>query len=866
MRRRYLSPVESAAPSGIVTLLFTDIEGSTRIARELGEEWGDTLALHHEILERAIRNHRGWIDGTEGDAFFATFDDPREAVAASVEAQRELRAARWPRTAVRVRMGMHTGSVRRIETGYVGLSIHRAARVAAAAQGGQVLLTSATRHLLDEGDVVEDLGEHRLKDFPEPERLFHLVIDERGADAFPPPKTLAVRPTNIPVLETPLVGRREELSALRERLTDGYRVVTLTGQGGAGKTRLALAAAEDLLDSFPGGAWFVPLADYDDAKWLLPAIAEKLELADDGEHPLLTVLADHFAERRSLLVLDNVEQLRGAANVVSALVAAAPKLRMLVTSQGPLRISTEYVLPLAPLSRNDGTALFIERARMRGRVIDSETSAGAIAAICDRLDGLPLAIELAAARTAALSPEELSDRLDRALPLLTTRDRDRPDRHRSLRAAIEWSYELLDAEDRELFARLSLFATPFTLADAEAVCGLDCLDGVEELLDHSFLRRIDFDDAAATFTIAQTLRQFGREQLSEHEWLQDAQEAHGRCIADLAERAHKEQLSEPVLGTNRIVSRLDDGLAALEWAREHDPPLHLRLAGTVGGELIDRGAGSWVETDLQLALDRAPERGAATAQALVTAAWLNIRRGESEEARRRLTQAKKLWLQEDEPAEVLHTLNLIAWAALADDSSAARAACVEALDLARTLGDEGAMDEAIIWMAQVDVADGRVDQVEPLVEQALTRVAEPSRRAALRHFWADCALLREDGVETVARYADAIQSLLAMEMFSNAAVELEGLAMGLALASRSAEALEVDQLAQAIRDRYDLHQQIEFWEKLRKRHLGDARRWATPAAPALPAHPSDADLADAMQRALALADTIIPKQRLPPGT
>jgi class 3 adenylate cyclase len=391
--------VSIARGGGTATLLFTDIEGSTLLARRLGDGWAETVARHHAILRNAIETNQGFVDGIEGDAFFAIFDSARAGVAAAIDAQRALQSEPWPGPPVKVRMGLHTGEIRRVATGFVGLDIHRAARVAAGAHGGQVLLTQTTLNLLGDEHRTEDLGLHRLKDFPEPERLFHLVIDGRLSDQFPQPKTLPVRPTNVPVIETPLVGRDAELHELHERLADGTRLLTLTGPGGSGKTRLAIAAAEDLLDVFPGGTWLVPLSDVEDASRILAVVADKLRIPESGERSVLETLGERLRAQATMLVLDNLEHLRDASGIIHELMAAGPSLKVLATSQAPLRLSSEYVLPLQPLSTEDGYELFVEIAAQRRRDLDLKRSSAAIGTICEHLDGLPLAIELAAART-----------------------------------------------------------------------------------------------------------------------------------------------------------------------------------------------------------------------------------------------------------------------------------------------------------------------------------------------------------------------------------------------------------------------------------------------------------------------------------
>ena len=386
-------------PVGTITLLFTDIEGSTRLARATGAVWQDVLAVHHEAVARAIERHGGYVEAIQGDGFFAAFADARGAVDAALDAQRALGATAWPGgiEALRVRMGVHTGYVERTELGYVGLEVHRAARVGAVAHGGQILATAATCALLHDETEVEDLGEHRLKDFPRPQRLFHVVRDRAHAAEFGPLHTAEARPTNLPEDLTALVGRDPELDHLQALLTDGARFVTLVGAGGAGKTRLALAVARRLLDDLPGGAFVVALAPVSDPAGVLPAVARALELGDDAG-ALGPRLAARLGQRRSLLVLDNFEQILPAGPTVAELLECAPDLRVLVTSQAPLHVRGETVVTLDALSPEAATALFMERARPAAPGWSATgAEAAAIADVCERVGRLPLAVELAAA-------------------------------------------------------------------------------------------------------------------------------------------------------------------------------------------------------------------------------------------------------------------------------------------------------------------------------------------------------------------------------------------------------------------------------------------------------------------------------------
>lgn len=447
-------------PTGTVTFLFTDIEGSTRLLREHGDGYVDLLAEHRRDLRTIFLTHDGVEVDTQGDAFFVAFGRADDAVGAAADIQR----IGGP---VRVRVGIHTGTPSVTTEGYVGIDVHRAARICAAAHGGQVVVSEATRDALGR-DPGRDLGLHRLKDLGAPERLYQL-----GAETFPPLRSLNA--TNLPAQTGALVGRGDELREIAG-LIDEARVVTLTGAGGSGKTRLALEAAAERVDEFRGGVFWVPLAAVNDTALIESTIAQAIG-AQGG-------LAAHIDEKRMLLLLDNLEQLLpGAAAPLAALVAACPNLRLLVTSRAPLRIDGEREYPVLPLEAADAVELFRERA------FSAEPEA-AVREICRRLDGLPLAIELAAARTRLLPPDQLLARLERALPVLTGGRRDAPERQRTLRATIAWSYDLLSADERRLFDRLGVFAGGFTLEAAESVCDAD-IETVESLLEQNLLRRSD---------------------------------------------------------------------------------------------------------------------------------------------------------------------------------------------------------------------------------------------------------------------------------------------------------------------------------------------------------------------------------------
>ena len=500
-------------PAGTVTMLFSDIEGSTVLLGRLGDRYGDTLAAQRAIMRAAISASGGHEIGTEGDSFFVVFASAADAVACCLAAQRALAAHPWPGgVAVRVRMGLHSGEPVRHQDGYVGMDVHRAARIAAAAHGGQVVLSDATRLLvaarLPTEVSVRDLGLHRLKDLPVPERVYQLAAAGLAED-FPPLKSLGAA-TSLPVPPTALVGREEDIERLRAILAGpGSRLVTLTGAGGIGKTRLAVQAAAGLADEFPDGLWWVGLAPVSGAEQVLAAIAQVLGVREEEGAGLERALLARFEGRRMLVVLDNAEHLLpGLADVVIRLLAASDRLVVLATSRERFQLSAEHVVPVPPLPADDAVALLRERAAAAGVPVDQSPVLGRL---CERLDRLPLALELAAARLRLFSPAQLLDRIDSRLDLFTG-PRDAEPRHRTLRATIEWSHDLLAVPERALFRRLAVFAVDCTLDAAESVCQPEpgALDG---LLDKCLVVRGD-EAPEPRFGMLESIRDFAAERLA----------------------------------------------------------------------------------------------------------------------------------------------------------------------------------------------------------------------------------------------------------------------------------------------------------------------------------------------------------------
>jgi predicted ATPase/class 3 adenylate cyclase len=529
-------PRSQPLPEGTVTFLFTDIEGSTRLLQALGDAYRQLLTLHADLMREAIEQHGGVEVSTEGDSFFAAFTSAKDGLGAAIAAQRTLAAAAWPSGAtVKVRMGLHTGQGALRADGYVGLDVHRAARISDAAHGGQILVSAATRGLLDsthlDGADLLDLGAHQLRDIPSPEHLYRVRVPglpENGA----PPRTR--RLGNLPVPPTSFVGRAREREEIRAHVA-ASRLVTLVGPGGTGKTRLAIQVATELAGDYPDGAFFVPLDPVSDPTLLVPAISQALGLADSGPADPRERLVAYLAERELLLVLDNFEQIRPAAATVGDLVDAAEGLRILVTSRAALDLYGEQLFPVPPLSAPDSAqlppverlgefesiTLFTERARavQPGFALTS-SNAVAVADICARLDGLPLAIELAAARVRLLPPEAILTRLSTRLDLLESSAVNLPTRQRSLRGAMAWSYDLLDERDQQLLERLSVFAGGCDIDAAASVCnpegelGADVLDGVGRLIDNSLLRQREVN-GEARFLLLQTIREFAADRLEE---------------------------------------------------------------------------------------------------------------------------------------------------------------------------------------------------------------------------------------------------------------------------------------------------------------------------------------------------------------
>jgi predicted ATPase/class 3 adenylate cyclase len=707
-------------PTGTVTFLFSDIEGSTRLLQLTGERWPALLERHRVLLREAFTAHDGVEVGTEGDSFFVAFPTAANAVRAAVAAQRALADEPWGiDEPLRVRMGLHTGLADVRDGTYVGIDVHRAARIGAVAYGGQVLLSDAVRALvtqdLDPRVTLRDLGEHHLKDLDAPERLYQLAI-EGLPDRFPPLASGIAVLNNLPRRLTTFLGREREIAEVQAAL-EGARLLTLTGPGGTGKTRLSLEVAGRSLDRYPGGVFFVELSPVAEAELIATAIAQALGLPDAGGRSASDRIIDHLADRRVLLVLDNFEQVTEGAPVVAELLTRVPNLSVLATTRAPLHVSGEQEYPVPPLSLPDlahlpgseglsqyeAVRLFIERARaVKPDFAVTNDNAPAVAEICVRLDGLPLAIELAAARIRILSPQAMLGRLEHRLSLLSSGLRDLPARQQTLRGAIAWSHDMLDETDRALFACLSVFAGSAGLAEIERVCGGeiggDPLDALGSLVDKSLVRQVEGLGGEARFAMLETIREFAIEQATERGRLEELRDRHAALFSELAESAAHELMgASKAEWLNRLDEEHDNLRAAQQWFVESgraEAALHTAFVLWRFWQMRGHLAEGVDRVRAALAMPHAADHPAALADAYSAIAGLTYWQGSSEESRSWYEREIALRRQLGDRAglaEALYGISFtwsISGLASIRNANAARGYIEEAVNVFREIGDE----------------------------------------------------------------------------------------------------------------------------------------------------------------------------------
>jgi predicted ATPase/class 3 adenylate cyclase len=762
--------VRDDLPTGTVTFLFTDVEGSTTLLHELGAEtYADALAEHRHIVRQACSAEDGVEVDTQGDAFFFAFPTASGAVAAAQAITDALADG-----AIQLRIGLHTGTPLVTDEGYVGDDVHFAARVGASAHGGQVVLSRATLALVD-GTSFTDLGEHRLKDIDEAVPIYQL-----GDESFPPLKTISN--TNLPRPASSFVGRENELKTVLALIEEGARLVTLTGPGGSGKTRLALEAASTLVPGYPAGLFWVGLAALRDPALVTETIAQTLGAKDD--------LAEHIGERELLLLLDNLEQVIAAAPELSFLLQGCPNLTLLVTSRELLRVHGEVEYEVPPLQEPEAVSLFHERSQLE--------PSDEIGVLCHRLDSLPLAIELAAARTKALTPAQILERLSQRLDLFEG-GRDADPRQQTLRATIKWSYELLSGEEQTLFRRLSVFTGGCTLEDAEDVCDAN-LDTLQSLVEKSLLR---FSEAR--YSMLETIRAYATERLTESGEIGDLRRRHAERLVAFAEALEPELLGpDPARALDRVHADIDNIRAASGWARDTTQgALELRLAYSLRHYWTDRGllgeGRGWLEgAAVRGPADMAPLR----AMVLGTASACALRQGDLAEGQRLAeaqleiaravggaTLAAGLWglaialteggeierpraLHEEAVAVAreagppralaISLANLADLEATAGDFQRALLACREALVTFRRVEDARGEAHAIIATGRYEIELGRMDEGLAHARDGLLRsseLANPSLVAAALLSLADAARLQTHHIQS-ARLLGAVWGIL----------------------------------------------------------------------------------------------------------
>jgi predicted ATPase/class 3 adenylate cyclase len=744
---------DPSQPTGTVTLAFTDIEGSTNLLQTLGDRYPEVLADHHRLVREAFALHGAVERGSAGDGLYFVFPAARAAVQAAVDAQLAVAGHDWPDgVAVRDRMGLHTGEPRAASEGYVGLDVHRAARICAAGHGGQILISQTTRDLIaDELRPIDftDLGTHRLRSLDAPLRLYEVTGPGLASD-FPPLRTSEAPRNNLRLEVTSFVGREREIEQAT-RILEGSSILTLTGPGGVGKSRIGLRLARVLLDRFEDGTWIVDCGTLTDPAFVLPSVVSTIGLTESPGRSLLAAIVDHLKGKRLLLVLDDCDPvLTECAELAAALARSCSNVRVVVTSREALGVPGEAILPIASLlmpavgstvvaseiGEIDACRLFVDRARaVQPTFALTEQNARSVAQLCHRLDGIPLAIELAAARVRALPVEQIASRLDDRFRLLTGGGRSAVARHQTLRATIDWSYDLLTEPERVVLGRLSVFAGGATLDAAESVCAGDPVDPIDilDVLGRLVEKSLVFTDPAsamARFRLLESVREYARGRLVEADEGDSTLRRHRDWYVALADQAAPAffQGPEPVEWLRRIDEEHDDLRAALEWCLDQpgEGRSGLRIAAglwrywEIRGYLTE-GRG-WLERMVDaVGEDLAPLR----ANALTGAGNLAFMQGDFQAASRFHESSLALQRQVGDQQTVAYAANNLANAALQlGDHARARALYEEAIALTGALGDRRGAALGSINLADVATRQGDLGTARALHEETLATIRE----------------------------------------------------------------------------------------------------------------------------------------------
>ena len=788
----------SQLPSGTVTFLFTDVEGSTKLLHKLGPQgYAEELDRHRQVVREYCRRHEGVEVDTQGDAFFVAFPTAPGALEAARAVQDAL--------AIPVRMGIHTGTPLLTDEGYVGTDVHRAARIAASGHGRQILVSSASAALL-ESDGLRDLGEHRLKDLSAPERIYQV-----GGDDYPPLKTLYR--TNLPIPATPFLGRERELAELGEFLgRDDVRLLTLLGPGGTGKTRLALQAVAAAAERYPDGVFWVPLAPLRDPGLVLESAAKAVG-ARDG-------LVDHLADKRLLLLLDNFEHLIAAASDLTPLLGNCPNLSLVVTSRELLQLAPEQSYPVPPLDPPDGVQLFVARAKA---VMPAFEPDAALPALCERLDNLPLALELAAARVRILSPQQLHERLTQRLDLLKA-GRDADPRQQTLRATIEWSYDLLDDDEQRLFARLAVFRGGCTLEAAEQVADAD-VDTLQSLVDKSLVRHTH-----ERFWMLETIRAYAREQLAAKGEEPELRRCHALCAVEFAEAARREmeEGGDQTIGLARLETEHDNLRAALEWARDSraDEVLLRLVAGLAS---FWPGRGYYRECDLwfPLALERGPSSATARMKVLRAASLRAAGRGDYGLSDAYIVEWSSLAEQAGDEGQVLLAMNSAALnASEQGDLETARAELVAIGGRAREIGDLMMVAFAAINLGMVARRAGDIQAALEYSNRAVELFRELGDDGGVATALGSCgwiSLELSDPDHAEASFREALTLACGLAWKRGVAVNAAGLGAALVAGGKAERAAQLFGAAAAIHEELGIFFDDALEEQVHERAVAAAK-------------------------------------------
>ncbi len=827
-------------PTGTVTLLFTDIEASTRLLQHLGDSvYAQALTDHRRLLRTAFAETGGHELETQGDGFLVVFARATDAARAAIAGQRALQAHRWPDGgAIRVRIALHSGEPLGATEGYVGLDLHKVSRICTIGHGGQILLSESARGLIEQaaapGVSVRDLGAHRLKDLHRPERIAQLLHRDLPAE-FPPLRSLDSLPNNLPHQLTSFVGRDREMAEVR-RMLETTRLLTLTGSGGCGKTRLAMQVAAELVDRFPDGVWLVELGALSDDAQVAQAVASAVGVREQPGRPLLATLTDDLQPRHLLLVLDNCEHvLAGSAHIAYSLLSASPHLRILATSREPLGITGEVAWrvpslavpdpvrlpPLERLSEFDAVRLFRDRA---ASVLPpfrlTPQNAPFVTQICHRLDGIPLAIELAAARVRALSVEQIAERMGDAFLLLTGGSRTSPLRQQTLRAAMDWSYRLLSGSEQALLCRLSVFAGGSTLEAAEVVCTGgsvapgEVLDRLSGLVDKSLVVADD-QGVERRFRMLETIRQYARDKLGETAEDVETRRRHRSWFLNLAEQVEPKLLASAEPWLSRLEVEHDNIRAALDFSLQSgEGEAGLRLAGALRRFWMVRGY--WTEGRQRIEAALVQEAGPAPlrSKALTAAASLAQSQGDYQRTEALAQESLAIQRAGHDHRGMADSLNVLGIARLErGDYPGARRLLEESLTSARRADERHLAASALINLANVAEHEGDYDRAAVLCQESLElfRAADDHRGSAFALNLLGVVASDQGDYDTArARFE-------------------EGLALRRTLGDRRGIAGSLSQLALVAREGGDLDLARRYYEESLsiQRELGDSRGIAT---------------------------------------